>query len=214
MSSEIVLKATRRVVIGKQVRGLRREGKLPAVVYGRGIEPLPILLDLKETTQALRGQTTSHLVKLEVDGVARTSLVRDKQYHVLKGQLMHVDFQAVAMNEKLVTNVPVRLMGIAPVIKAFEGMLMTKLNELEIEAFPADLPEYIEVDVTSLAELGDTFVVGSLDLGDKVDIRHDAEEVIVIAISAVVEELEEEEVVAEAEPEIITKGKKEEEDED
>lgn len=213
MSSEIVLKGIRREVIGKQVRALRREGKLPAVVYGRGVEPMSILLDLKETTAALRGQTTSHLVKLEVDGVARTSLVREKQYHVLKGTLIHVDFQAVAMDEKLVTNVPVRLVGVAPAIKDFEAMLMTELDKLEVEAYPADLPEHIDVDITALTHLGNTVTVGQLTLGDKVEIRHDPSEIIVIAISAVAEEIEEPATGEGAEPEVITKGKKE-EDED
>ena len=213
MSNETILKATRREVIGKKVKALRREGKLPGVVYGKGVEPEPILLDLKETTLALRGQTTSHLVKLEVDGVARTSLVRDKQYHFIKGQLLHVDFQAVSMTEKLITAVPIRLVGTAPVVKEFEAMLLNELDELEVEAFPADLPEYIEVDVSSLTEVGDNIVVGSLNLGDKVDIRHGADEVIVIAIFAAAEEIIEEEVES-VEPELITKDKKEEEEDE
>ena len=213
MSDETVLKATIRTVTGKQVKALRREGKLPGVVYGKGVEPQPILLDLKETTLALRGQTTSHLVKLEVDGVARTSLVRDKQYHFIKGQLLHVDFQAISMTEKLTTMVPVRLVGTAPVIKEFEAMLMTELDALEVEAFPADLPEYIDVDVSALAELGATILVGDLALSDKVDVRHDAEEVVVIAISAAAEEISEEDAEESAEPELIARAKKD-EDED
>lgn len=214
MSDETVLKATFRTVTGKQVKALRREGKLPGVVYGKGVKPQPILLDLKETTLALRGQTTSHLVKLEVDGVARTSLVRDKQYHFIKGQLLHVDFQAISMTEKLTTMVPVRLVGTAPVIKEFEAMLMTELDALEVEAFPADLPEYIDVDVSSLAELGATILVGDLALSDKVDVRHEAEEVVVIAISAAAEEIEEEGVAEAAEPELIARAKKEEDEEE
>ena len=215
MSDETVLKATHRTVIGKKVKALRREGKLPGVVYGKGVEPQPIMLDLKETTLALRGQTTSHLVKLEVDGVARTSLVRDKQYHFIRGQLLHVDFQAISMTEKLITMVPVRLVGTAPVIKEFEAMLMTELDALEVEAFPGDLPEYIDVDVSSLTELGATILVGNLALSDKVDVRHDAEEVVVIAISAAAEEIIEDTTEESAEPELIARAKKEEdEDED
>jgi large subunit ribosomal protein L25 len=125
---------------------------------------------------------------------------------------MHVDFQAVSMDEKLTTKVPVRFVGTAPVIKEHDAMLMTELAELEVEAFPRDLPDYIEVDITVLAELGDNITVGQLSLGDKVDIRHEAAEVIVLAISAAAEEITEEPGAGVAEPEVITKGKQEEED--
>jgi large subunit ribosomal protein L25 len=212
MSKETILNATRRDVIGKQVKAMRREGKLPAVVYGKQVTPFPITLDLKDATLLLRGVASSHLIKLVVDGNPFTVLVRDKQYHTLKNHLMHVDFQAVSMDEKLTTKVPVRFVGTAPVIKEHDAMLMTELAELEVEAFPRDLPDYIEVDITVLAELGDNITVGQLSLGDKVDIRHEAAEVIVLAISAAAEEITEEPGAGVAEPEVITKGKQEEED--
>lgn len=212
MSTEVVLNATRRTVIGKQVNAMRRAGQLPAVVYGKQTTPFPITLDLRETTLALRGVPSSHLIKLVVDGVNHTVLVREKQYHVLKRHLIHIDFQAISMDEKLITKVPVRLVGTAPAIKAHDAMLMTELDELEVEAFPADLPEYIDVDVAGLSELGDNITVGNLSLGDKVEIRHEADEVIVLAISAVADEITDEVGGETAEPEVITKGKKEEEE--
>ncbi|GAB4578400.1 MAG: 50S ribosomal protein L25/general stress protein Ctc [Anaerolineales bacterium] len=212
MSAETVLNATYRAVVGKQVNAMRREGKLPAVVYGKRISPFPITLNLREASLALRGIPSSHLIKLVVDGTPHTVLVREKQYHTLKGHLMHVDFQAVSMDEKLVTKVPIRLVGTAPAIKTFDAMLMTELDELEVEAYPADLPEYIEVNVSSLEKLGDSVLVGALSLGDKVELRHEADEVIVIAISAVTEEIVDEVTGDGTEPEVISKGKKEEEE--
>ncbi len=212
MSAETILNATHRTVIGKQVNAMRREGKLPAVVYGKKSAPFPITLNLRETMLTLRGLPSSHLIKLIVDGTAHTVLVREKQYHVLKNELIHLDFQAISMDEKLIAKVPVRLIGVAPAIKEFEAMLMTELDELEVEAYPADLPEYIDVDVTSLTELGANITVGSLSLGSKVEVRHEADEVIVLAISAVAEEITDEATGEAAEPEVITKGKKEEEE--
>ncbi|MCB9135962.1 MAG: 50S ribosomal protein L25 [Anaerolineales bacterium] len=212
MSTEVVLNATRRIVIGKQVNAMRRAGQLPAVVYGKQTTPFPIMLDLRETALTLRGVPSSHLIKLVVDGVNHTVLVREKQYHVIKRHLIHIDFQAISMDEKLVTRVPVRLVGTAPAIKAHDAMLMTELDELEVEAFPADLPDYIDVDVSSLAELGDTITVSKLSLGDKVEVRHEGDEIIVLAISAVSEEISDEVSGDVAEPEVITKGKKEEEE--
>lgn len=214
MSSEVILNATRRTVIGKQVNAMRRAGQLPAVVYGKQTTPFPITLDLRDTSLALRGVPSSHLIKLMVDGVAHTVMVREKQYHVIKQHLMHIDFQAISMDEKLVTKISVRLIGTAPAIKDHDAMLITELDGLEVEAFPADLPDYIDVDVSSLAEIGDNITVGSLSLGDKVEVRHEADEVIVLAISAISEEISEEGAEEGAEPELILKGKKEEDDED
>ena len=214
MSSEHKLNATHRTLIGKQVKTMRQEGKLPAVVYGKHIGSIPITLDLRDATLALRGLPSSALINLEVDGDSHTVLVRDKQYHVLKGHLMHLDFQAVSMTEKIVAMVPVRLHGTAPVMSEYEAMLISDLEELEVEAFPGDLPEYIDVDVSSIVELGDAITVGSLSLGDKVNVRHEDNENIVIAISIATREEEEVIEPAEFEPELIARGKAEEEEEE
>lgn len=213
MSSEVTIQAVRRAVTGKQVKALRREGLLPAIIYGRHIAPTPIQMDYRDATHTLRTLTSSHLIRLVVEGQPHTVLVRDKQYDVLKGNLMHVDFQAVSMDEKLTTTVPVRLVGVAPAVKEFDAMLMTELNELEVEAFPGDLPEIIDVDISKLTELGDTITVADLTLGDKVKLLHEPDEVIAIAISAAAAE-EVEEVEAAAEPEVIQKGKEEDEEEE
>ena len=213
MSSETILKATHRTITGKQVSALRREGKLPAVVNGKHISSFPISLDLHETTLILRGLPSSHLIKLDVEGEIHNVLLREKQYFTLINQLMHLDFLAVSMDEKLITQIPIRLVGTAPVIKEFEAMLLMKLNELEVEVFPADLPDYIDVNVSSLSELGSSIKVGQLSLSDKIEVRHDLDEEIVIAISAVAEEIEEEVAAEVAEPELISKGKEEKEEE-
>jgi large subunit ribosomal protein L25 len=208
MSTETKLIATPRSITGKQVSALRREGVLPAVVYGRHIDPQPISLNLRDATLSMRGLPSSALIQLEVGSDKHTVLVRDKQYHVLKGNLIHIDFQAVSMTEKLVTNVPVRVHGHAPVLDEYDAMVMTELSELEVEALPGDLPEYIDVDVSSIIELGDTITVAQLSLGDKVDVRHEEDEVIVIAISIAAAPEEEEEIEeTELEPELITRGK-------
>jgi large subunit ribosomal protein L25 len=216
MSSEHILTATRRTLTGKKVKAMRREGKLPAIVFGKHIGSIPITLDSRDATLVLRKLPSSALINLNVDGDSHTVLVRDKQFHVLKGHLMHLDFQAVSMTEKIVSMVPVRLHGTAPVLSEYESMLISDLEELEVEAFPGDLPEYIDVDVSSIKEIGDAVTVASLSLGDKIDVRHEDNENIVIAISiAAPEEEEEEEIeVGEFEPELIARGKAEEEEEE
>ena len=98
---EVVLEAKRREVIGKQVKALRREGLLPAIIYGRHIEPIPVSLDAHSATRALHGVSSSQFVVVSVDGKPHTVLVRERQRHPVSEDLLHVDFLEVSMPEKL-----------------------------------------------------------------------------------------------------------------
>ena len=218
MSDLLTLEATRRDVTGKKVRALRRGGKLPAVIYGAGLEPAAILLDMRTASRALREVTLSTLVDIKLEGEKHTVLVRERQYDVIRRELSHIDFLAVSMTETLRTSVPLRLIGEAPAIKEFNAMIMQELEYLEIEALPADLPEVLEVDVAGLLELGSNVTVADLKLGSKVNILADEEMVVAVAIAAtrLAEEEEEDELLDDegAEPELIERGKREEEDEE
>jgi large subunit ribosomal protein L25 len=208
----IELKATRRTVIGKQVRALRREGKLPGVVYGHRIEPLAIVMDLRATSRTLSGLAPSALVTVDVDGEKHITLVREKQRNHITGQLTHVDFLAVSLEEKLRTNVYLSLIGVAPAIKTYSAIQVNGLDELEVECLPRDLPERIEIDLSGLDEIGTAIHVRDLKLSDKVKILTDPDAMIVLITAPEMEE-EAAEVAGAAEPEIIEKGKKEEEEE-
>lgn len=211
---KIVLNAERRSVVGKQVKALRREGKLPAVIYGRHLQALPISLDARETNRALAGVTSSHLLSINVQGELHTALVREKQRHPVRGDLMHVDFLAVSMTEKLRTMVVIQLEGEAPVVKEKDGLLVTGVEELEVECLPADLPERIIVDISTLEDIGDTIYVRDVKLPPSVEVLTDPDEMVVLVTATVTEEEEMVEVEAGAEPEVIEKGKKEEAVED
>ncbi len=210
----VVLKASSRTVIGKQVRALRRAGQLPAVLYGHDVNPTPISLDAHDAGKILGRLTASSLVTIDLDGKEYPALVRERQRHTIKGHLTHVDFQIVSMTEKLRTDVGIELTGIAPAVKDFNAILVTSLDALEVECFPQDLPARIVVDVSGLKGIGDGIRVRDLVISDKVDILSDADEMIVIATAARVEVIPEAEeaAVEEAEPEVIEKGKKEEEE--
>ncbi len=218
MSEIVTLDATRRDVTGKKVKVLRREGKLPAVIYGSGLEPAPILLDMRTATKTLRDVTMSTLVNINLDGKEHTTLVRERQYDVIKRELSHIDFLAVSMTETLKASVSLRLVGLAPAIKEFNAMIMQELESLEVEALPGDLPESIDIDVSGLAELGSNITVADLDLGSKVSVLADSEMVIAVAIAATRMEEEEEEVEEldeeSMEPELIERGKRDEEEDE
>jgi large subunit ribosomal protein L25 len=207
---KVVLKAVRREIIGKQVKVLRREGKLPAVIYGHHIEPLPILLDARDAGKSLTGLAPSTLVTVEVEGKSYPTLVREKQRNKILGTLIHVDFLAVSMEEKLRANVVVSITGVSPAVKDYNGILVPGLTMLEVECLPQDLPEKVVVDITGLSQIGDTIYVRDLKLSDRVKIMADEDSVIVSVTAQAAEEVTEE--VAVAEPEIIERGKKEEEE--
>jgi large subunit ribosomal protein L25 len=193
---KVVLKAAKREVLGKKVGALRRAGKLPAVLYGHGIESTPIMLEAHEATLRLSHLTSSSLVMIDLDGKEYPALVREKQRDYLKNRLLHLDFQVISMTEKVTTKVGLELTGTAPAVKAFNAVIVTVLNELEIECMPGDLPARVVVDITGLAEIGDSIHVRDVVISDKVKILDDPAETIVVA-SATREEKVVEEVPAE-----------------
>jgi large subunit ribosomal protein L25 len=214
-----VLKASRRQVIGKQVRALRRAGQIPAVIYGHNVEPIVISLDGHVATRLLNRLTASTLVTIDLDGKEYPTLVRERQRHPIKGYFVHVDFLAVSTTEKLRANVGIVVTGASPAVKDFNAVLVTGLSELEVECFPQDLPERVVVDISALVKIGDGIHVRDVVLSDKVTILDEPEEMIILATAPAKEEVEEvvtpEAVVVEegTEPEVIEKGKKEEEEE-
>ncbi|MFN3742005.1 MAG: 50S ribosomal protein L25 [Anaerolineales bacterium] len=211
---KIVLNATPRQVTGKKVKALRRQGLLPAVIYGKHFDPMPIVLNAHEASKVLAHLSTSSLVTLQIDGKEYPALVREKQRDFIKNRLLHVDFLAVLMTEKIRTTVAIELVGTAPAVKDYNAVLVTGLDEVEIECLPSDLPDRIVVDLSVLKEVGDGIYVRDLPLSDKVRVLDDPEELIVVATSAETEE-EGEAVTAETiEPELIERGKKEEAEEE
>ena len=214
---KVVISAEKRTVTGKQVRALRREGKLPAVIYGYGIDPISIVLDTRSSSRTLARASSSTLVTIELEGVQYPTLVREKQLDYIRNSLIHVDFLAVSMTEKLTANVAIHLEGEAPAVKEFGAIVVTNLTELEVECLATDLPERFVVDISALAEVGDGVYVRDITPPANVEILTDPEEMIVVATAAAAEEVEEEEVLEGEEgeePEVIGKGKEEDEEED
>jgi large subunit ribosomal protein L25 len=217
---KVVLKAEKREVIGKQVKALRRSGKLPAVIYGRHTEPMNVSLDSHTASLVLGKLTSSSLVTIELDGTEYPSLVREKQRDYIKNRLLHVDFLAVSLNEAIRANVGVNFVGVSGAVKDFNAVLVTNLQSLEVECLPTDLPERIDVDITVLARPGDGIRVRDVHVSDKVRLLNDPDTMVAVATFAKVEEEAaavpgaEGAAPAEAEPELaVERGKKEEEGE-
>lgn len=223
-TDQIILEAQKRTVKGKQVRELRRQGLLPGIIYGRigkdQIDPLAIQLNLHEASKIINKLTGSSLVKLDVQGEEFPAILREAQKDVIYGTLLHVDFMAVSLTEKLHTSVPIELIGQAPAEINMAAVVVTGISELEIECLPQDMPERIEVDATVLEDIDSVIYVKDLDLPDTYEVLTDPEELIAGVTYVTIEEEEEEEEEGElaelmeedVEPEVIEKGKKEEED--
>jgi large subunit ribosomal protein L25 len=208
---KVVLKATKRDVVGKKMGALRRQGKLPAVLYGHRIETTPILLeDAYEGSKTLSHLTSSSLVTIDLDGKQFLAQVREKQRDFIKNRLLHVDFQILSLTEKMRAKVGIELTGTAQAVKNFNAVIHTGLTALEVECMPQDLPERIVVDISGLAELGDGVRVRDIVISDKVKILAGLEELIAIAAAPKKEEISVEAPVAEeVAPEEIERGKKE-----
>lgn len=211
---DIIINVQKREVIGKQVKQLRRQGILPGVVYGHKVDSYPVQMDTHSTYLLLRKITPTTLITLDLDGKKTKVMIRERKFDVVTGDLLHLDFLAVSMTEKMRASVAIELVGDAPVLDEVPGSLLNHmLDSLDIEALPADLPERISVDVSGLLSAEDSITVADLKLGDKIDIHTPAEEVIVsVSFVAAAEEVSELEEGA-AEPEVMEKGKKEEDEE-
>jgi len=207
---QVVIQAEKRTVTGKQVKALRRQGLLPGVIYGRHIEAFPIQMDAHDASLILDKLTASSLITIDVDGEKFSVLMRDRQRDVIFGDLLHVDFLVVSLTEKLRATVELKLVGEAPVADNPEVVVTQVLNAIEIEALPQDLPEVIEVDISTLETVDDEITVADLDLGEDIAILTDPNETIVSVGYVAQEEVAEEEEAEElAEPKVVERGKKE-----
>jgi large subunit ribosomal protein L25 len=209
---KIVIPAEHRTVIGKQVGAIRRAGKLPGVMYGHHFDPTPITMDLRDATRLLAGASSSSLVYISLDGSEHAALVREKQRDVIKGTLKHLDFQVVSLTEKIRAKVSLELVGASPAVKDLNGVIVTGSSTLEIECLPQYLPERMTLDISKLARIGDGIYVRNLPVSENIVILDNPDEMLVIVTAGA---LEEGEVPPTAtgveEPEVIEKGKKEEE---
>lgn len=225
MAEKKTLMAEQRQVVGKQVKTLRAEGKLPGVIYGHNVEPTPITLDERDASNLLRKTSLSTLLTVYLDGEEYAVLVRETQKGILDRRLLHVDFQAIDMDEIVRAHVEINLSSDeSPAVQEFGALLVSGLDALEIECLPNELPENIEIDVSGLEKkIGDTILVRDLDLPEGITILDDPDTMLVVATPPseilVEEEEEEEEELLEVElgmeePEVIEKGKVEDEEEE
>ncbi len=214
-----VVQATVRETVGKnENRRLRAGGRIPGVVYGRGITPIAVSVDPRDIHRILHSDTGRNTIfKLDVNGTSRDVLIRDMQLDPLRDTLLHADFQAIAMDQTMTFDVPVEPIGTAKGVKTGGGLLEVVLRTVQVECLPGNVPQHIAVDVNEL-EVGGTVRISQLQVDtEKIKILNDPDLVVLSIVLPAAEKVEE--VVAApteeeaAEPEVIKKGKAEEEEE-
>ena len=209
---QIELKAEKRTIIGKRVKSLRREGLVPAVLYGPKTKPIPIQCDERELQRVLARAGGTNLIALGIDdaGKPKMALAREVQRDAITNELYHVDFYQVVMTEKVKAEVNIILTGQPPAVERKEFMLLQGADSVEIECLPGDLIHSIEVDLSSLG-VDDVIYVKDLQVPDNITILTDGDELVAkvqrLRLAAVEEEVEEKVEVAPEKVEVIAKGK-------
>ena len=173
MGTSFELTAESRNDMGKGAsRRLRRDGKVPAILYGGDGEPKMLSLVHNELVRRLEDEAFySHILAVNIDGKTEQAVLRDLQRHPAKPMIMHVDLQRVKAGEKLRMQVPLHFVGadVAPGVKTAGGLFIHELNEVEVECLPKDLPEFIEVDLSN-CELNHSIHMSELKLGAGVEL--------------------------------------------
>ena len=209
MPNTISLTAISRPATGHKVGALRRAGKLPAVIYGPGIETTPLELDNREATRTLNRVRGMRLIDLSVDGAPHMTLVREIQRDSIRGDLLHVDFYKVAMDRPIRVTVPIELVGQAP--GETEGVVVTGVSELDIECLPGDMVSTVEADLSVLKAVGDAIHVRDLHLPGTNRVLTDGDELVARLTYQLAEEVAPvEPVVVTGEVEVIERRRKEE----
>ena len=187
-------------------RRVRVAGKIPAVVYGAGMEAVAVAVDPKVVTKILHSESGHNTIfDLNVEGAALAkAMIVDWQHEPIKGKLLHVDFKRIAMDKAMRVSVPIQLSGIPVGVKNEGGVLDQIMREVEIECLPSDIPDHLDVDVSELALYGAIHVS---DLPHSGSIKFLGDETALVAHVTVVKEEAEPEVAAVAEPEVAKKGK-------
>ncbi|MBU0630196.1 MAG: 50S ribosomal protein L25 [Candidatus Margulisbacteria bacterium] len=164
---KVELAAKKREAIGtKKLKSLRKEGFIPAIVYGRKIKPVAVAIERKAFLTKILGSETGKntIASLKVGGETLQVLTQDIQFDAVEGTILHIDFNHIVMDEAIKTKVAIELTGIPAGVKESGGILVHGLREVEIECLPGDIPEKFHVDVTALL-INDSLHVSDLPSG-------------------------------------------------
>jgi large subunit ribosomal protein L25 len=184
------LKAKTREIFGKKANEMRNQGLIPAELYGHGVSNRHLSLSAKDFSKVYKEAGESVVVNLDLDGEKLPVLIHEVSSDPVKNHVLHVDFYQVNMKEKTTTSVPLEFIGVSPAVKEKKGVLVKAMQEMEVEALPANLPSKIEVDISAINEIGESIYVKDLKAIDGVEFLAEGESV----VATVSEQAKEEEI--------------------
>ncbi len=186
MAGQSSLQVASRTTLGKRVKQLRRKGIIPANLYGRHLPSQPLQVDLYTLDRFMAGHRATHVVDLELEGrkgEVYNALIRHVARSPRTGKILHVDFLRVSMTEPVTVRVPVTLKGTAPAVTVEGGVLLHLLDTLEIECLPGDIPEALELDISTLEKIDDTLHVRDIPLPRGVTLLSEADEPVIKVVA-------------------------------
>jgi large subunit ribosomal protein L25 len=193
------LKVEVRNVTGKKVAQLRRSGVLPANVYGHGLDSVAVQIDAEQLEATLKQAVANEVIDLKVAGESATRpiVIHNIQRHPLTSKVLHLDLYQVSLREKMRADVPIVLTGRSEAVETYNGVLLTGIEALHIEALPLDIPSSIEIDISPMVELEAALHVRDLQVPSNVTVLTDAD-VVVARVASPRVSVEEEEGAAPA----------------
>lgn len=202
--TKISISVEPRKTLGKKVKKLRKEGLLPANLFGKGFKSLAVQMDQKEFKKLFKQAGETGVVEVAVKDQKYPVLIHNVQKDPVTGQAIHADFHKVNLKEKITANVPVKLIGESPAEKSSVGLILQTINEIEVESLPTDIPQAFEADISKLEEIGQSIHVKDLKIdASKVEIKNNPDDVIVSVQSAEMKEEPTEEAPSPEEVEAI-----------
>ncbi|MGL4759547.1 MAG: 50S ribosomal protein L25 [Patescibacteria group bacterium] len=189
MTTHAQLKSQTRTIVGNKVKTFTKLGLSPAVIYSKSFPSTPLTLNTRDFLKVYKETGRTGVIDLDIDGKITPCLVHDINVHPVKKTLRHVDFYAVNLKEKLRTEVPIEFIGEAPGVKEFGALLNFNIEKLEIEALPDQIPDEIQIDISSLVDFDSEIRVSDIPTSKTYTIIEDSETL----VSNLVAQSEEEE---------------------
>ncbi len=174
----VALSAQTRTLHGKQNKKLRLDGLIPAVIYGQAQDNIMLSVDAKSFRRIFADAGQSTIVELTVDKDKQNVLIHEIENHPVTGEITHIDFLRINMNQTIRTEVPLHFVGESPAVYQEEGTLIKNTEEVEVETLPAHLPQHIEVDISSLDDFEKTIHISDIVAPEGVTILSDPEELV------------------------------------
>ncbi len=179
MTTTLKLTVTPRTETGKAVSKLREKGFIPAVLYGREVEPMALSINYLDFSRAYKAAGESTLIEIIPEGKKPVNvLVHDVAVHPLTGRFLHIDFYQVNMKEEIETDVPLEFIGESAAVKALSGVLVRSLEEVKVKCLPNDLPRALEVDLSKLTTFDDAIKIADIKLPEGVQMLDDLETIV------------------------------------